>query len=182
MTFATAIDQVMGYWGIKVSRRSQKYLTITTPWGKYYYKRLPMGLSISADVFQREMSKLLEGIEGALVYIDDLLLVTCGSYEHHLEQLKKILDKMKESQIQINMEKTIVGNDTVEYLGYVLTKKGVKPQQSKVTSIMNMAIPKTVKQLRGVIGLVNFYRDLWKGRAHHLAPLTKLLSKKKGRH
>ena len=79
----------MGYCGIKVSRRSQKYLTIITLWGKYYYKRLPVGLSISANVFQREMSKLLEGIEGELVYIDDLLLVICGSYKHHLEELKK---------------------------------------------------------------------------------------------
>ena len=89
MIFATAIDQVKGNWGIKVARRSQKCLTIISSWGKYYYKRLLMGLSISVDVFQREMLKLLEGIEGALVYIDDLLLVTCRSYEHHLEQLKK---------------------------------------------------------------------------------------------
>ena len=79
---------------------------------------------------------------------------------------------MKERDMQINIEKTIVGNNTVEYLGYVLTKQGVKPQQSKVTAIMNMQIPKTAKQLRGFISLVNFYRDLWKGRAHHLAPLT----------
>ena len=43
-----------------------------------------------------------------------------------------------------------------------------------------MALPKTVKQLRGFVGLVNFYRDLWKKRVHHLAPLTSLIIKKKG--
>ena len=72
---------------------------IVTPWGKYYYKSLPMDLSISADVFQHKMSKLLEGIKGALVCIDDSLLVTCGTYKYHLKQLKQILNKMKEKDM-----------------------------------------------------------------------------------
>ena len=56
----------MGYWGIEMHPIIRHLLTIITPFGKYRYKKLPMGLKISADVFQQEMSKLLEGKEGVL--------------------------------------------------------------------------------------------------------------------
>ena len=67
MGFATEIDQIMGYWGISMYREVHELLTIMTPFGKYKYKKLPMGLKIAADVFQREMSKLMDGIEGVLI-------------------------------------------------------------------------------------------------------------------
>ena len=71
-----------------------KLLTIITPFGKYKYKKLPMGLKIAADVFQREMSKLMDGIEGVLIYIDDLLLITKGTFEEHIQAIKQILTRM----------------------------------------------------------------------------------------
>ena len=54
MKFATALDQIMGYWGITMCKEVQKYLMTITPFEKYKYKKLPMGLKIAADVFQRE--------------------------------------------------------------------------------------------------------------------------------
>ena len=82
--------------------------------------------------------------------------------------------------MQLNPIKSYFAALETEYLGYIITRNGIKPQKKKVEAILNMGIPKTVKQLRGFIGMVNFYRDSWRRRAHHMAPLTKLLSQKKG--
>ena len=66
---------------------------------------MPMGLKISADVFQREMSKLFEDLSYVLVYIDDLLIVTKGSYEDHLEKLKETFRRLKLKGVQLNAKK-----------------------------------------------------------------------------
>ena len=64
----------------------------------------------------------------------------------------------------------------VEYLGYLLTSDGIKPQQKKIEAIKRIKSPKNPKQLRSFLGLVNFYRDLWPKRSHTLGPLSKLSS------
>ena len=64
----------------------------------------------------------------------------------------------------------------LEYLGYWITQDGVKPLSKKVEAITNLAAPKTRKQVRSFIGLVNHYRDMWGKRSEILAPLTALTS------
>ena len=59
----------------------------------------------------------------------------------------------------------------------MLTPSGIKPVQSKVSAIRNLAAPRNVKQLRSFLGMVNYYRDMWMRRSHILAPLYKLLKK-----
>ena len=180
MTWVTALDQILSYYTMVMAPSVRKYLTIILPWGKYRYKRMPMGLIISADIFQREMTKLFSGLEFVMVYINDMLVVTKGSYEDHLQKLRIVLNRMRSKGIQLEPKKSFFCHTQVEYLGYIINRDGLKAQPEKVDAIVNMALPKTVKQLRGFVGLVNFYRDLWKKRAHHLAPLTNLITKKKG--
>ena len=89
-----AIDQIMGYWSITMAKRIKKLLAIITPFGKYVYKKLPMGLKISTGVFQREMCKLIDGIESVLIYIDNLLIITKRSFEEHILVVKQVLERM----------------------------------------------------------------------------------------
>ena len=72
----------------------------------------------------------------------------------------------------------------VEYLGYLLTSEGIRPQPKKVEAMDRMKPPTSVKQVKQFIGMVNFYRDLWPKRSHILAPLNKLsgLTSKKDFH
>ena len=119
-----------------MAKRVRKYLTIILPWGKYRYKKLPMGLTISADVFQREMTKLFQGLEYVMVYIDDVLVVTRGDFDDHLCKLRTVLSRMRSKGIQLEPKKSFFCQTKVDYLGYTITRNGIKPQTSKVHAIV----------------------------------------------
>ena len=82
--------------------------------------------------------------------------------------------------MQLEPKKSFFCATQVEYLGFIIKCKGLKPQLSKVDTIINIVLPKTVTQLQGFIGLVIFYRDLWKKWAHYLELLVDLITKRKG--
>jgi len=92
--FATSLDLNMGYYHIELSPHSKQLCTIVLPWGKYEYQRLPMGLCNSPDIFQEKMSTLMQDLEYVRAYIDDLLVISNGSYEDHLTKLEVVLGKL----------------------------------------------------------------------------------------
>ena len=74
--YATSLDFNMRYYHMLLTPFSSRLCTIVLPWGKYEYLRLPMGLSISPDIFQENMSELMSGLEFARAYLDDLLILS----------------------------------------------------------------------------------------------------------
>ena len=71
------------------------------------------------------------------------------------------------------------GKPELEYLGYWVTRQGIQPLPKKVQALQQLAPPKTRRQLRRFLGLVNYYRDMWIRLSEALAPLTELTSEKK---
>ncbi len=88
-TYATALDLNMVYYTIRLDPMAVKMCTIIFPFGIYSYLRLQMGMSGSADIFQAEMMDLMEALEYVRAYIDDLLCITRGTLEDHLDKLEK---------------------------------------------------------------------------------------------
>jgi len=149
--------------------------TIIFPWGKYSYLRLPMGYAGSADIFQAEMMNLMEGLEYVRAYIDDLLVITRGSLEDHLEKLREVLRRLRDAGLKVNAAKSFFCTHEIEYLGYILTRDGIKPQTKKVQAILALNPPNNVKELRHFLGMVQYYRDMWAKRSEMLAPLSDLV-------
>ncbi len=83
--YATTLDLNMGYYTIRLDPDASNICTIIFPWGKYSYKRLPMGIAGSPDIFQGEMLELMETLEYVRTYLDDLLCISKLSLEDHLE-------------------------------------------------------------------------------------------------
>ena len=174
-TYATALDLNMGYYTISLDPEAAKICTIIFPWGKYSYKRLPMGIAGSPDIFQEKMSDLMATLEFVRTYLDDLLIITKGSLEDHLEKLSVVLTRLQEAGLRINADKSNFCTLETEYLGYILTRDGIKPQPNKVQAMLALAPPRNVKELRRFLGMVQYYRDLWARRSDMLAPLTSLV-------
>ena len=166
----------MGYYHIELSPASKELCTIVLPWGKYEYQRLPMGLCNSPDIFQEKMSTLMDSLEYVRTYIDDLLVISKGDWKDHLSKLDVVLQRLRDAGLKVNAKKSFFGQESVEYLGYIISRDGIQPVPKKVEAILAIKEPTTRKQLRGFIGMVNFYRDMWKGRSGALAPLTALTS------
>jgi hypothetical protein len=71
-----------------------------------------------------------------------------------------------------------LATNQVDYLGYTLTSKGIKPQKQKIMSILALAEPNNKRQLRSFLGFVKIYCQLWYHRSHIIAPLTAITSDK----
>ncbi len=154
-TFATALDLNMGYYHIKLDADAQKLCTIIFPWGKYKYKRLPMGIKIAPDVFQNVMSKLTQDMEYVKTYLDDLLILTNKTFNDHLTKLEMVLARLSTAGMRVNASKSKFFSEQIEYLGYWITRKGIQPVHNKVEAILKIKAPTTRKELRQFIGIVN---------------------------
>jgi Reverse transcriptase (RNA-dependent DNA polymerase) len=174
--FATSLDLNMGYYHIELSPASKRLCTIVLPWGKYEYQRLPMGLCNSPDIFQEKMSNLMQGLDYVRAYIDDILAITSGDWYDHLDKLELVFQRLQQAGLKVNARKSFFGRPELEYLGYKITRTTIEPLTKKVKAILAIQPPKTKRQLRRFIGMVNYYRDFWIRRSEILAPLTKLCS------
>eukprot|EP00804_Cyclotella_cryptica_P016283 CCRYP_005754-RA/>CCRYP_005754-RA protein AED:0.29 eAED:0.29 QI:60/-1/0/1/-1/0/1/0/153 len=134
-----------------------------------------MGIAGSPDIFQAKMSSLMVALEFVRTYLDDLLCITKANLEDHLDKLKKVLTRLHEAGLRINAQKLSFCAIETEYLGYTLTRTGIKPQQKKVQAFLAISSPKNVKDLRKFLGMVQYYRDLWARCSKVLAPLTSLV-------
>ena len=123
------------------------------------------------------MSELFIGLDTVRVYIDELLHVTKGSWIEQLTVLEEMFTRLHKSGLKINSSKSCFGAPKFDYLGYHVTRDGVMAIPKKVEAIQSLTVPKTCKQLRQFIGMINFYRDMWQKRSELLAPLTALTSK-----
>jgi hypothetical protein len=93
-TYATALDLNMGYYTIRLDPMASEMCTNIFPWGKYSYLRLPLGFAGSADIFQAEMGNLMASLEYVRTYIDDLLVITKGSLNDHLNKLEAVFIRL----------------------------------------------------------------------------------------
>ena len=108
------------------------------------------------------MSDLMSGLEFVHTYLDDVLVLTTGTWDDHLHKLDTVLHHIAKAGLTVNATKSAFGKPEIEYLGFWITRSGIKPLAKKVEAIHAIAPPTTRKQLRQFIGIINYYRDMWK--------------------
>ena len=90
-----------------------------------------MGIAGSPDIFQAKMSELMVALEFVRANIDDLLCITWASLDNHLQKLREVLTRLRDAGLKVNAQKSKFCTTETEYLGYVLTTDGIKPQQKR---------------------------------------------------
>ena len=123
------------------------------------------------------MSEIFVGLDTVRVYINELLHVTKCSWTEHLTILEDMFNRLQKAGLKVNASKSCFSAHKFDYLGYHVTCDGVTPMPNKFEAIQALAVPKTCKQLRQFIGVVNFCRDMCQKRSELLAPVTALTSK-----
>jgi hypothetical protein len=105
-SYATTLDLNMSYCTIRLDPDASKICTVIFPWGKYSYKRLPMGIAGSPDIFQGKMLEPMESLEFVRAYLDDLLCISKLSLEDHLEKLEEVLRQLCNIGLKVNAAKS----------------------------------------------------------------------------
>jgi transposase InsO family protein len=175
--YASQLDLTKMYYTFELDEESSWLCILVTPFGKYRRKRLPMGLKQSPDWAQAaieipliEADLLRECVEA---YMDDVGIFS-NSFEEHMIHLDKTLYTLDAEGFTINPTKCLWCVQEMQWLGHWLTPEAIKPVNQRIKGIVQLDRPKTVKQLRSFLGMINYYRDFWKRRSHILAPLTAL--------
>jgi hypothetical protein len=119
-----------------------------------------MGFAGSADIFQAEIIDLMEALEYVRAYIDNLLVITRGTLEDHLDKLREVIRRLRKAGFKVNTAKSFFCTHKIEYLSYILTREGIKPQPKKLQAILALNLPNNLKELWLFLGMVQYYRDM----------------------
>ena len=172
----SVLDMKDGFWQVALDNESSDLCTFSTPFGRYKFLRLPFGLSVSPEVFQRKNLEIFGHIDGVHIFFDDLL-VAGESVEEHDKILMKVLETAKQNNIKFNPSKLVLRTNTIKYMGMVLTKDGVSPDNEHVRAIKEMKEPENVKELQKFLGMVNFWSSFVPKMSEISVPLRNLLKK-----
>jgi len=137
------------------------------------------GLTNSPATFQAMMNDLFRDLinQGDTVtFIDDILVAT-DTEEEHDELVEEVLRRLEENNLFVKPEKCKWKVREVEFLGVVISPKGVEMQKKKVEGVLNWPVPRNVKEVQKFLGLANYYRRFIKNFARIAAPLHALVRK-----
>lgn len=168
------MDANSGFWQISLSEDSRLLTTFITPFGRYCYNRLCFGISSAPEHFQRRMSFMLEGLEGVVCQMDDVL-VYGETQESHDDRLLKVLKRLEENGVTLKAEKCEFSRDSVKFLGQIIDSEGVRADPNKVKAVTAMEEPRDVSGVRRFLGMVNHLGKYIPQLAAKTQPLRDLL-------
>ena len=176
-TVFSKLDANSGFWQIPLSEESQRLTTFISPFGRYYFNKLPFGISSAPEVFQRRMNQILEGQPGAKCLVDDSIVFGATQAEHDAN-LIATLERFQEANATLNPEKCEFNKKSISILGHIVDKDGVRADPSKTSAIFNMPAPQSITDLRRFMGMVNQLGKFSNRVAELGQPLRELLSTK----
>ncbi|XP_055527135.1 uncharacterized protein K02A2.6-like [Wyeomyia smithii] len=168
--YFSKLDLSSAYYHLELSQESRELTTFLSETGMYRFTRLMFGVNCAPEIFQREMSRILEGIENVIVYIDDILM-----FADTLETLRKtvarVLKVLRENNLTLNTAKCQFDQERIKFLGHELNKDGFHVDEVKVAHIRNFREPSTTSELHNFLGLASFVSPYIKNFADLTNPL-----------
>lgn len=169
------LDAKKGFWMLKLDENSSKLCTFATPFGRYRFMRMPFGIKSAPEIFHNEMYKIFS-MPGVEVYCDDIL-VWGNSKTQHDERLEEVMRRAQKQGVKFNKEKCKFGVPEINYLGHIFNRDGMRPDEKRVSAIINITKPADRKDLERFLGLTNYLSRFIPNYAQVVEPLRILLKK-----
>eukprot|EP00820_Chromera_velia_P026003 Cvel_1687.t2-p1 / transcript=Cvel_1687.t2 / gene=Cvel_1687 / organism=Chromera_velia_CCMP2878 / gene_product=Retrovirus-related Pol polyprotein from transposon, putative / transcript_product=Retrovirus-related Pol polyprotein from transposon, putative / location=Cvel_scaffold60:134955-138176(-) / protein_length=1074 / sequence_SO=supercontig / SO=protein_coding / is_pseudo=false len=172
----SVLDYTSSFFQLKMHEADAEKTAFVTPFGLYEFTRMPFGLVNAPSIFQRVMTLLLAGLtrDIALVYIDDIIVFS-RSHAEHLRDLREVLGLVRQANLKLKLEKAQIALREVEYLGYSVSFRGIRPSRKNVKKGLEWESPKDRKELRSFLYLCSYYRHFVADFARLTHPLHELL-------
>ena len=172
----TKLDLRRSYLQVPLAEESRYLTAFVTHDGVFQYKRVPYGLSSAPSAFQKIMSCILEGLDGVLCMLDDVVIHARDQFTHD-QRLDAVMSRLGTHNLTLNEEKCSTSQPEIEFLGYRVSKDGIYPTTSNVSAILDLPIPKNTHELQTFLGTTNFYSRFVPNYGDVVEPLRKLLRK-----
>ena len=145
----TKLDVKEAFWHMRLDEQSRLLTTMITLFGRFRWARLPFGLSVSSEIFQKRLTEALDGLKGVICVADDIIVVGRGDTQaeaekDHSENLSGLQNRCKETNVRLNDAKAAIHQNEMTFMGHRISAEGVQPERSKVAAILDMPPPTDV--------------------------------------
>ena len=164
------IDLKSAYSQIQLDDQASELSVINTHRGLYRVNRLQMGMKNSSAVFQKCMEQVLKGIQGVVIFQDDVMI--CAESDRQLKKrLSQVYKRLRDYSVTINPEKCVSPSESLKFLGFVFSASGIQPDPSLTQKIADADVPSSAKELASFLGVVTYFGRFIENFANICAPL-----------
>lgn len=165
------------FFHIEMASESVKYTAFIIPLGHFEYLKMPFGLKIGLSRFQRFIYEIFyKLIESGVisVYLNVILVVT-ETLEQQFIILQKVFRLLVRNKIDLKLDKYEFLATQIEYLGYLISKEGIRPTKNSILVIEHFPIPQSVREVQSFIGLSSYFCKFIEKFATMAKPLYDLM-------
>lgn len=176
----TKLDVSAAFYKLRIAKGDEWKTAFRTRYGSFEWLVTPFGLAGAPSTFQRYINTTLRDYldDFCSAYLDDVLIYTNGSLKEHRKQVQKVLARLQDAGLYLDISKCEFEVKTTKYLGFIIEAgKGTRMDPEKVKAVLEWAAPKTVKGVQAFIGFANFYRKFIDGFSNIVRPIMALTHK-----
>ena len=174
----TTLDLKAGYWQVEMAEECKAYTAFTCgPLGFYECDTMPFGATNAPATFQRLMHDCLGDLNmnWCIVYLDDIIIFS-DTKEEHIKRLEAVFQKLMAAGLKLKPTKCFFFRDEIEYLGHVVSGKGISTNPKKIEAVTKWPTPKTVYDVRSFLGFVGYYRRFIKNFSKIAKPIREVIT------
>ena len=178
-TVYSTFDMRSRYYHLELTPESQPksaFVVGGPKGGKWEFKRCPFGLTQAPAYFQALVNQVLEGINFAFGYLDDILVFS-ADMEQHLVHVRVLFERLREADLKLSKRKCSFLKAHVQYLGHYISGQGLEPVPEKLEALVKMPPPEDLTGVRKFLGFVGYYRKFIPRYSDVARPLTNLTRK-----
>lgn len=176
--FFSSLDLISGFHQVELEENSRDITSFSAEQGAFRFKRLPYGIKVAPNSFQRMMSLAFSGLKPAqaFLYMDDLIIIGCST-KHMLQNLKDVFSICRKYNLKLNPDKCTFFRNEIIFLGHKCTDRGILPDDSKYSVIKNYPTPKNGDEAKRFVAFCNYYRRFIPNFAESSRHLSRLSRK-----